>query len=250
MCIYFDFECSQENGIHTPNLCVAERVCQYCDTLDIDTTCEHCQAAQRRYVFQGPDTLKQFMDWILQSETDEKGTVTLKHAEATIIAHNVKGYDCQFILNYLVHTACIKPSVILKVTKILCSEVCGIKFIDSYNFLPFFMAKMPATFGLTELKKGYIPLFFNTAENQNYVGPYPNPHYYNPDDMSIANRKAFFAWYEQLKDKVFDFKKRIFGLLYFGCGHFKAVLCPVPIHPLWARLCEPLSGIHYLCQHR
>ena len=27
--IYFDFECTQENGIHTPNLCVAESVCQW-----------------------------------------------------------------------------------------------------------------------------------------------------------------------------------------------------------------------------
>jgi hypothetical protein len=33
-------------------------------------------------------------------------------------------------------------------------------------------------------------------QNQNYVGPYQAAHYYNPDDMSISNRKAFFAWYD------------------------------------------------------
>jgi hypothetical protein len=43
--IYFDFECTQENGIHIPNLCVAECVCQYCDSLDINTPCDHCQAS-------------------------------------------------------------------------------------------------------------------------------------------------------------------------------------------------------------
>jgi hypothetical protein len=106
-----------------------------------------------------------------------------------------------------VHTACIKPSVILNGTKILCLEVCGVKFIDLYNFLPFTLAKMRAAFGLSELKKGYFPHFFNTAENQNYVGPYPDPHYYNPDDMSVANRKDFYAWYAQQQGKPFIFRK-------------------------------------------
>jgi hypothetical protein len=150
MYIYFDFECSQENGIHTPNLCVAERVCQHCDGLDIDTPCDHCQATPRRFIFQGQDTLKQFMDWLLKTETNNWGDVTFKNQEAIVIAHNFKGYDGQFISNYLVHTACIKPFAILNGTKILCLEVCGIKFIDSYNFLPFALAKMPSAFSLTE----------------------------------------------------------------------------------------------------
>jgi hypothetical protein len=84
-------------------------------------------------------------------------------------------------------------------------EIRGIKFFDSYNFLPRALAKLPTAFGLTELKKGYFPLFFNTAENQNYVGPYPAAHCYNPDDMSVSNRKAFFTWYEQQKNNTFNF---------------------------------------------
>ncbi|XP_056022075.1 uncharacterized protein LOC130054965 [Ostrea edulis] len=231
--IYYDFECTQENGIHIPNLCVAERVCQHCDSLDIDIPCHYCQGfgAQRRFVFQGPDTLKQFMDWLLQSETDEKGNVTFKHDEATIIAHNFKGYDGQFILNYLVHTACIKPAVILNGSKILCMGVFGLRFIDSYNFLPFALAKMPSAFGLTELKKGYFPHFFNTEQNQNYVGPYPDAHYYNPDDMSIANREAFYTWYNQQQGKEFDFQKEFLAycisdvdILRRCCAQFKSTL--------------------------
>jgi hypothetical protein len=87
--IYFDFECSQENGTHTPNLCVAERVCQHCDSLDIHTPCDHCQAGQRRFIFQGLDTLKEFMDWILETETHQ-GEVTFKNQDAIVIAHNFK----------------------------------------------------------------------------------------------------------------------------------------------------------------
>jgi hypothetical protein len=109
--------------------------------------------------------------------------------------------------------------------------VCGLKFIDSYNFLPCALSKLTAAFGLSELKKGYFPHFFNTEENQNYMGPYPDPQYYNPDDMSIANRKAFFAWYDQQKDKVFDFRQEFLDycisdvdILRRCCVQFKSTL--------------------------
>jgi hypothetical protein len=103
------------------------------------------------------------MDWLLETEANDRRDVTFKNQDAIVIAHNFKGYDGQFILNYLVHTACIKPKVILNGSKMLCMEVCGLKFIDSYNFLPCALAKMPAAFGLTELKKGYFPHFFYTV---------------------------------------------------------------------------------------
>jgi hypothetical protein len=44
----------------------------------------------------------------------------------------------------------------------------GIKIIDSINFIPINLSKMPKTFGLSELKKEYFPHFFNTPANQNY----------------------------------------------------------------------------------
>jgi hypothetical protein len=87
-------------------------------------------------VFEGPTTLKDFMDWLLETEGNDRGDVTFKNQDAIVIAHNFKGYNGQFILNYLVHTACIKHKMILKGSKVLCMEVCGLKFIDSYNFLP------------------------------------------------------------------------------------------------------------------
>jgi hypothetical protein len=138
--------CSQENATHTPNLCVAERVCQQCDSLDIHTPCDHCQTTQRRFVFQGPHTSKLLTDWLLETEDNDRGDVTFKNQDAIFIAHNFKEYNGQFIFNYLVHTSCIKPTVILNGSKSLCMEVCGLKFIDSYNFLPCALAKMPDAF--------------------------------------------------------------------------------------------------------
>lgn len=163
--IYFDFECTQENGIHVPNLCVAHRVCQHCDHLPVDQTCSHCDfLGGRRHLFRGSDTLTQFMEWLFQSQTHptQKNQCLLLHKDAIVIAHNFKGYDGQFILNYLVHTSCVTPTVIMNGTKILSMQVLGLKFIDSYNYLPFALSKMPSAFGFEELKKGYFPHFFNT----------------------------------------------------------------------------------------
>lgn len=70
------------------------------------------------------------------------------HDGAIVIAHNFKGYDGQFIWNYIVHQACIKPSVIMNGSKILSMTICDLKFIDSFNYLPFALAKMPSAFGL------------------------------------------------------------------------------------------------------
>ncbi|XP_061196432.1 uncharacterized protein LOC133204707 [Saccostrea echinata] len=229
--IYFDFECTQETGIHVPNLCVAHRVCQHCGHLPIEDPCPHCRhMGPRQHVFRGPETLRQFMDWLLQPTTGNKNSALL-HDEAIIIAHNFKGYDGQFILNYLVHTACLKPTVIMNGSKILSMQICGLKFIDSYNFLPFALSKMPSAFGFTELKKGYFPHFFNTEHNQNYVGPYPPAAYYNPDDMSISGRQAFYQWYEQQAGKVFDFQKEFLDycisdvdILRRCCAQFRATL--------------------------
>lgn len=84
-----------------------------------------------------------------------------------------------------------------------------IRVIDSLNFLPMPLSKLPSCFGLTELKKGYFPHLFNTRENQLYVGPLPDSKYYSPDSMSEPARQAFMLWHEEHKESVFDFQKEM-----------------------------------------
>lgn len=57
----------------------------------------------------------------------------------------------------------------------------NLTFSDSLNFLPMKLAKIPEAFGLEELSKGFFSHFFNTQENQAYMGPYPALEFYGYD---------------------------------------------------------------------
>ena len=81
--------------------------------------------------------------------------------------------------------------------------------IDSLNFLPTKLSELPEAFGLEELKKGWFPHHFNTRENQNYVGPYPEAKYYGHNFMGEKEREKLLAWLDERKGEVFDFRKEM-----------------------------------------
>ena len=97
--------------------------------------------------------------------------------------------------------------------KVLCIDVPQYKrrIIDSMSFLPMALSKLPPVFGLTELKKGFFPHFFNTRDNQKYVGPIPDVSYYDPDSMSEGRSKEFHAWYaiQKSENRVFDLQEEL-----------------------------------------
>lgn len=89
-------------------------------------------------------------------------------------------------------------------------EFMGITFIDSYNFLPMSLSKLPKTFGITELKKGFFPHKFNTEQNQNFVGELPEKKFFGSDMMPNALKIEFDHWYEARKSQPFDFKVEMY----------------------------------------
>ena len=182
--LFFDFESTQEHGIHHPNLCVVH------------------DEEREVGLFQGKDTVKEFCEWLLTKE----------HQDCIVVAHNFQGYDGYFITKYLIQNA-IKYEFILRGAKILSMTIpmFNIKFIDSLNFIPMSLAKFPKTFGETELCKGYFPHLFNKEENWNYVGPIPCQNDYGVNFMKPEERKAFQTWHkEQVESNyLYDFQKEI-----------------------------------------
>ena len=223
--IFFDFECTQDNKLecvdgyvagsnnvcvnckrswcgsmeHTPNLCVAHRVCTSCMVNDVTPRSECKDCGPNEKVFSGLDAVNLFCQWLFSNEN--KG--------ATVICHNFKGYDSYPILKYL-HQNAILPEVITTGSKYMsiAVPVCNIRFIDSLNFIPMALADMPEAFDETELAKGYFPHLYNTRENQySILSHLPDIKYYNPDGMKPDTRQKFLQWYELHAAGPFELQK-------------------------------------------
>ena len=182
--LFFDFECTQEHGIHQPNLCVV-----YDEEKEVA-------------IFQGKDTVKEFCRWLL----------TPQHKDCIVMAHNFQGYDSYPIIKFLNENA-IKYDITYNGAKCVTMTIAmfNIKFIDSLNFIPMGLAKFPKTFAQPELCKGYFPHWFNKDANQDYVGPIPCQDDYGVNFMKPAEREAFMTWHqEQVENNyVFDFRHEI-----------------------------------------
>lgn len=178
--IFFDFEATQETGKHVVNYGVAK----YYDS-------------DKSYIFKDNES---FCKWLIKTE----------HEGYTVVAHNGRGYDFQFILNYCVNND-IKAYTVYAGSKIMYMslDIIKMRFVDSLNFIPSALAGFPKIFDIKDVKKGYFPHFFNTAKNQNYVGPYPEKKYYGYFSMKTDQRTKFNEWYESVKGKTFDFRKEM-----------------------------------------
>lgn len=205
--IYFDIEARQDTGQHVANLVCAET--------DEDDT---------QYSFTGEKCVEDFLKWV-QGKANKK-----KISKAIVVAHNFKGYDGYMILEELYRQHATNINLIVNGAKILSIDLPQIKFIDSMNFFPMALSNFPKTFGLHELKKGFFPHFFNTVENQDYVGPIPEVKFYDPDGMSPSRKEEFLKWHEQkVKENYhFDFQQELLTycqsdvrLLKEGCMNFQ-----------------------------
>ena len=179
--MFYDFEATQNTGTHTVNLSITQD-------------------------FEGKEYIHNSIEEFC------KGFLNDKFKGYTFIAHNSKGYDCHFVLKWLIDQR-IKPYCIYNGAKIMFMEIpkLSIRFIDSLNFLQIPLKSFLKTFGMNELKKGFFPHHFNKECNKNYVGTMPSKKHYGYNQMKPDERTKFLKWYEERvsENYVFDFKKEI-----------------------------------------
>ncbi|GIX98241.1 DNA-directed DNA polymerase [Caerostris extrusa] len=99
-------------------------------------------------MFNGYSACENFCAWLFTPE----------HKGFTAIAHNMKGFDGQFIMAWILKQG-MTPDVIPNgglIMSILHPSL-KIRIIDSLNFLPMPLSKIPDCFGFKELRKGYFP---------------------------------------------------------------------------------------------
>lgn len=155
-----------------PNLVIAHKVCEMCvdEAITTDSTCQYCRTrcpecshfdkentcftkepceetcGFREVMFHGENVKQEFGRWLFSKH----------NKNYTALAPNMKGYDGYFLLEYLVDNSII-PQVIYSGSKLMYIHVAkqlNIRILDSYNFLPTKLFKLPSAFDLSELKKG------------------------------------------------------------------------------------------------
>ena len=268
--LFYDFESiqSEETGEHIPNLVVVHSICDQCnDTLVTPMSkcnycgsrCVDCDKLQddkkafeddpcltcgfREVIFSGPDTLQDFCEWLF----------TPQHINMKVLAHNSKAYDGHFIYSYLTENA-MNPDIIFTGNKIMSCTVrkgLNLQLLDSVNYLPMALTKLPAAFGLSELKKGYFPHRFNTEDNQHIVLPHlPDEAFYDADNMSPSARTAFLQWYKENANQPFDFQEELrdycrsdVNILLSACWKFRQL-----VHQVTADIWQgfPLDVFDYI----
>ena len=79
----------------------------------------------------------------------------------------------------------------------------NIKLLDLLNFLSMALLRLPESFGLNEMKKGYFPHLYSTEEILSHLLLERLPHlldvsFYDPDNMSCKKRDKFLLWYKKI----------------------------------------------------
>ena len=108
-------------------------------------------------IITGRDTLDKIGAWLFSKQ----------HTGSTVIAHNLQSYDGVFLVDYMVKNSII-PYIIYRGAKIMYIQAysgLNMRLIDSLNFLPMRIAKLPSESRI-EKKKRFFPQHFNIPENQ------------------------------------------------------------------------------------
>ena len=151
----------------------------------------------------------------IKARTNENG----KERKVYVYAHNMRGFDSSFILHALYNLGYQIVKVLSVGAKYLSFECGNLIFRDSLNFFNMALEKLPATFNLTEARKGFFVYSWIREDGYGkygYIGDYPPAEDYHPERMSEKRRKQFYAWHKEKVDNhaVFDFDKELSAYLH------------------------------------
>ena len=107
-----------------------------------------------------------------------------KERKVYVYAHNMRGFDSSFILHGLYDLGYKVVKVLSVGAKYLSFECGNLIFRDSLNFFNMALEKLPVTFNLQELHKGFFAYSWIREGKYEYVGPYPPAEDYHPERMS------------------------------------------------------------------
>lgn len=228
--VYFDLETFAINT-HKPYLCCALLVdyVYTCSENEIDLESGYIEYEyDNSYIYArritkfhhwGFDCVQKFMSWLINLTSNKKGL--------TVMAHNSKGYDAQFIKQELIKQSCTNEpwDEIDTGNKILQLRFGKkrIRIIDSLSHIPAPLKKFKDIFGIDDCKT-YFPHLFACESNFTYVGNVPDKKFYGYDEMSKKGKIEFDDWFNKHKKqyhKNWNFKEICIDYCFMDCQ----VLC-------------------------
>ncbi|PIC12835.1 hypothetical protein B9Z55_028194 [Caenorhabditis nigoni] len=207
--LIYDFECQVtkavdcKNGVYgmkqLPNLLCYRMICNKC----MGGNCDTCERGNFSYM-NGGRVVEQFTKFLI---------TTPKLQNAYILAHNGGRYDHVLSMEQMLKEELYDQKFLLSGTTILSATVKVDKkntltFRDSVKYLQMSLDQLPKAFNLETKSKGTFPYMFNHPDRHGTVLPHhPPAEYYEPNRMSIKKREEFLKWYDEVKDREFDFDK-------------------------------------------
>ena len=181
--IIYDFEADVHSLTHMPNHVDA-------DVLTIGDTHDYNDCKHDTFTYSGYDVVDNFCNWLFTS----------KHSHSTVIAHNQAGYDGIIILQWCLDKSMHPTKFIRQGSRIMYMEFAKfhIRFVDSLHFFLEPLKNLSSTYNIDTLK-GFFPHFFNTPDNQDYVGKVPSESMYGVRNMDTDTyNNEIKPWYKKL----------------------------------------------------
>lgn len=169
--------------------------------------CFERETSEEKYHFWCKSCIREFINQLKAWIKPTRGRLQL-HS----FFHNFRGFDGLFNIKKLYDMNLKVSKVLTTGQKILYFECGNLKFKDSMSFLNMPLEKFSDTFKLSELKKGYFPHEFNTAENENCEGKIQDLKFYETHCMTTKKKEAVEKWHaeEVLKGEAsWNFKKEL-----------------------------------------
>lgn len=138
----------------------------------------------------------------------------------TYLAHNGKGFDFKFILEYMTSNTDQKISVTMRGRKILCAEFENkTRLVCTLSHLPMSLASMPKAFGFSDVTKGFFPHELNCLVGNDdskaepfLPGVFPQKSLFKPEFMRPDDAKNFEIWHAE-QTQIFSSQNIVYNVV-------------------------------------
>lgn len=200
ICLDFETYTDPTSKSFIPYLAICHKICHLCiDKYDSDFECSNCK--QRETIFYGENTESDTCEWLF---------FNAENKDARVFAHNGSSFDFHFLLHFLLQNGHQPQRMLSNGNRILTFSAGpnNVSLRDSFLFLPRRLADLPKILGFkADMAKSFFPYTFSRIETLFYVGPIPEPQFYDVHNLNEARLIEFEEFYESKKNLTFDFRQ-------------------------------------------